>query len=167
MTPRDATDHADPWGLVTGAEGLITGTVVCAAAIAYASDHVDSVAELTRAILGTVFVYWLAHLHAVTIGSSLTHRHHPMAAFRHAMGETWSIAGASAVPVAVLVVTSLAGASFETASWWALISAIALLALYSYLAGAAGGLDTWGRIASGAAGALLGIFVALLKIALH
>jgi hypothetical protein len=167
MTPRSATDGANPWGLVTGAEGLITGTVVCAAAIAYASGHVDSVAELSRAILGTVLVYWLAHLHAVTIGSSLTHRHHPLAAFRLAMRETWLVAGASAVPVGVLVVTSLGGASLATAAWSALIAAIALLALYSYLAGARGGLDTWGRIASGVAGALLGVLVALLKVALH
>jgi len=167
MTPNHPTGGVDPWGLVTGAEGLITGTVVCAAAIAYASGHVDSVAELTRAILATVLVYWLAHLHAVTIGSSMTHRHHPFTAFRHAMGETWLIAGASAVPVGVLVLTSVAGAGLATAAWAALISAIALLSAYSYLAGVRGGLDIWGRIASGIAGAVLGILVAVLKVALH
>jgi hypothetical protein len=167
MTLGHSTGSANPWGLVAGAEGTITGTVVCAAAIAYASDHVDSVAELSRAILGAVLVYWLAHLHAVTIGSTLTHRHHPLAAFRHALGETWPIAGASVVPVGVLVLTSLGGAGLATAAWAALIAAIALLALYSYLAGARGGLDTWGRVASGVAGAALGLFVASLKVALH
>ena len=84
MTPSHATGGDDSWGLVSGAEELITGTVVCAAAIAYASGQVDSVAELTRVIVATVLVYWLAHLHAVTIGSSMTHRHHPLTAFRHA-----------------------------------------------------------------------------------
>jgi hypothetical protein len=167
MDTSQETGSANPWGLVSGAEGLITGTVVCAAAIAYASGHVDSVGELTRAILGTVLVYWLAHLHAVTIASSMTHRHHPVAAFQHAVGETWLIAGVSTVPVGVLVLTSLGGASLSTAAWSALISAIALLTVYSYLAGARGGLDTWGRIASAVAGLVLGLVVVLLKVALH
>jgi len=47
------------------------------------------------------------------------------------------------------------------------IVTIGLLSVYSYLAGARGGLDTGGRIASAAAGAALGIVVAALKVALH
>ncbi len=167
MTSPRSTGRADPLGLVTGGEGMITGTVVCAAVIAYGGNHVDSVAQLTWAILGTVAVYWLAHLHAVTIGSSLTHRHHPVAALRHALAETWPIAAASVVPVLVLLVTSLLGADLLTAAWTALIATIALLTAYSYMAGVRGGLDTWGRITSAAAGAVLGVLVALLKVALH
>ena len=167
MSQRHESDSTDRWGSFSGAEGLITGTVVCAAVIAYSSGHVDSVGELSFAMLVTVLVYWLAHLHAVTIASSLTHRHHPLAAFRHAAAETWPIAGASVVPIGVLVLFSLAGADLTTAGWSALIAAIALLSAYSYLAGARGGLDTWGRIACGVAGAALGIVVALLKVALH
>jgi hypothetical protein len=161
------TDRSDPWGLVSGGEGVITGTVVSAAVIAYAGGHTDSVAQLTVAILGTVAVYWLAHLHAVTIGSALTHRHHPVAALRHALAETWPIAGASVVPVGVVLITSLLGADLRTSAWIALVATIALLTAYSYLAGVRGGLDTWGRIASAAAGAGLGLLVALLKVALH
>jgi len=145
----------------------MTGTVVCAAVIAYGAGHAESVSHLARGILGTVAIYWLAHLHAVTIASSLTHRHHPVMALRHALGETWPIAGASVLPVGVLLVSSLLGADLETASWIAMIATIALLTGYSYLAGARGGLDTWGRVASAAAGAALGILVALLKVALH
>jgi hypothetical protein len=164
--PRDKT-RVDLLGLYAGAEGAITGTVVCAAVIAYAAGHVDSVGQLTVAILGTVAVYWLAHLHAVTIGNSLTHQHHPVAALRHAAAETWPILGASVVPVAVLLITKLLGADLRVAAWTALIATVALLTIYSYLAGVRGGLDTWGRIASAAAGAGLGILVALLKVALH
>lgn len=167
MTSPPSTERGDPWGLAIRGEGMITGTVVCAAVIAYGAAQVESVAHLTAAILGTVGVYWLAHLHAVTIGSALTHRHHPLAAFRHALAETWSIAGASVLPVVVLVGTSLLGADLVTAAWTALIASIALLTVYSYWAGMRGGLDTWGRIASAAAGAALGILVALLKVALH
>jgi hypothetical protein len=157
----------DPLGLIARGEGVITGTVVCAAVIAYVGRDVDSVAQLTRAILGTVAVYWLAHLHAVAIGSTLAHRHHPSAALRHALGLTWPIAAASLVPVGVLLVTTLLGADLLAAAWAALLATIALLTAYSYIAGARGGLDIWGRIACAAGGASLGVLVALLKVALH
>jgi hypothetical protein len=171
MTDSESVGRAAPrrdlLGLVAGGEGAITGTVVCAAAIAYAAGHVSSTAELCAVIFGTVFVYWLAHLHASTLGSSLTHRHHPVIAFRHALWETLPIIGASVAPMVVLVVSRLAGADLRGSAWIALIVTIGLLTVYSYLAGARGGLDTGGRIASAAAGAALGILVALLKVALH
>jgi hypothetical protein len=157
----------DPLGLVTGGEGAITGTVVCAAAIAYGAGHLDSLGQLCVAIVGTVGVYWLAHLHAVTLGSSLSHRHHPVAAFRDALVETAPIVGASVVPLVVLLLCRLAGAELVTAAWAALIATIGLLTAYSYLAGVRGGLDTGGRVASACAGAAIGILVALLKLTLH
>ena len=163
----DAGVRRDPLGLVAGGEGTITGTVVCAAAIAYAAGHTESVLELSGIILGTVAVYWVAHLHAVTVGSALTHRHHPLAAFRHAVRETFPIAGASVVPLGVLLATSLLGAELKTAAWAALIATIALLTAYSYVAGMRGGLDTGGRIASAVAGLCLGLLVVLLKVGLH
>jgi hypothetical protein len=168
-TDSDSTEptRRDPLGLITGGEGAITGTVVCAAAIAYGAGHVNSTAELCLAILGTVLVYWLAHLHAITVGSSLTHRHHPVVAFRHAVAATAPILGASILPLVVLLVSRLLGAELRQAAWMALVATVALLATYSYLAGARGGLGTGGRIASACAGAGLGILVALLKVALH
>lgn len=157
----------DPLGLVAGGEGTITGTVVCAAAIAYTAGHSDTIWELSAAILGTVFVYWVAHLHAITVGSSLTQRHHPLAALRHGLRETWPILGASVVPLAVLLVTRLLGAEIKTAAWVALAVSIALLTRYSWVAGRRGGLDAWGCLASAVAGFGLGLLVVLLKVALH
>lgn len=162
-----ADRRRDPLGLVTGGEGAITGTVVCAAAIAYAAGHVDSGWELSRIILGTVFVYWVAHLHAVTLGSAMTRRHHPLAALRHALRETLPIAGVSVVPLGVLLLAKLLGADLRIAAWVALGATVGLLTLYSYLAGVRSGLDTWGRVASAVAGLGLGLLVVLLKVSLH
>lgn len=167
MADPTPTTRRDPLGLVAGGEGTITGTVVCAAAIAYAGGHVDSVWELTGIILGTVAVYWIAHLHAVTIGSALTHRHHPVAAIRHAFAETWPIVTASVIPVGALLVSTLLGAELATAAWSALVATIVLLTAYSYLAGRRGGLDRWGCLAAAAVGAAIGVLVALLKVGLH
>lgn len=157
----------DPLGLRAGGEGTITGTVVCAAAIAYTAGHSDSVWDITIAIVGTVLVYWVAHLHAITIGSALTHRHHPFAAIRHGLRETWPILGASVLPVAVLLATALLGAELSTSAWLALVTTIGLLTAYSYLAGLRGGLDRWGCIGAASAGAGVGLLVVLLKVGLH
>jgi len=165
--PTRGSARRDPLGLVSGGQGAITGTVVSAAVIAYGADHFDTTAQLCAAIVGTVVVYWLAHVHAETLGSSLTHRHHPVAALRHAMLASMPILGASVVPVLVLVVSMLGGADPKASAWIALIATIGLLTAYSYVAGARGGLELGGRIASAAAGAGIGILVALLKVALH
>lgn len=157
----------DPLGLVTGGDETITGSVVCAAVIAYAAETSDSVYQLCTAILATVAVYWLAHLHADTIGSALTHEHHPRAAFQHALIESWPIMGAAGLPVMVLIASSAFGAELQTAAWLALGVSITLIAAYSYLAGIRGGLTTWGRIACAGVGAGLGVLVALMKVALH
>lgn len=153
--------------LFAGGEGAITGTVVCAAVIAYGAGHAGSTARLSAAIVVTVGVYWLAHLHAVTIGNSLTHGHHPLIAARHALRETAPVAAASILPLAVLLITRLLGAGLSASAWIALLATIALLAIYSYVAGARGGLDILGRLTSAAAGAGIGVIVALLKVALH
>jgi hypothetical protein len=157
----------DRLGLIGGGEGIITGTVVCAAVIAYGAGHVDSTAELSIAIFGTVLIYWLAHLHARTLGTSVTHGHHPLVALRLALLETWPIAGASVVPILILLLAEIAGASLRTAAWVALIATVVLLTAYSYLAGVRSGLGTWGRVASAAVGGSIGLLVAALKVALH
>ena len=163
----DPSARPDLLGLRRGGEGAITGTVVCAAAIAYSAGQVESVGRLCVIILGTIAVYWVAHLHAVTIGSGLTHRHHPLAAVRHALAETLPIAGASVFPLGVLLVTKLLGADLSASAWAALITTIALLAIYSFIAGARGGLDTTECLACAAAGAGVGLLVVALKVALH
>jgi hypothetical protein len=165
--PRPESDANDPLGLVSGSEGAITGTVVCAAAIAYGVGHLDTIGQLSTAILGTVFVYWLAHLHAVTLANSLDHGHHPFVAFRHAVAETFPILVASVFPLALLLATTLFGASPRTAATIALYATVGLLGLYSYIAGVRSGVGTVGRIASTAGGIGIGLLVVLLKVALH
>ena len=157
----------DRLGLLSGSEGVFTGTVVCAAAIAYGAGHLESTLALCTAIFGTVLVYWLAHLHARTLSASITLGHHPLVALRLALMETWPIAGASILPIVILLLAELAGARLETAAWAALIATVVLLTGYSYLAGVRSGLSTWGRVGSAAVGAAIGILVALLKVALH
>ncbi|RHA40085.1 hypothetical protein [Cellulomonas rhizosphaerae] len=157
----------DLLGLIRGGEGAITGTVVCAAAIAVGTEHGGTIGRLILVIMGTVAVYWVAHLHAVTLGRALTHRHHPLAALRFAFRETLPILGASVVPLAVLLAAFVLGAEVRNAAWIALGATVALLTVYSYVAGARGGMEVRGRVLCALAGAAVGLLVVLLKVGLH
>ena len=166
--PSVPVSAGDPLGMLRGGgEGIITGTVVCAAVIAATAGHVDTTRQLTVAILGTVFVYWLAHLHAHTIGHAVSSGMHPLKALRSGVTHTWPIAAASLLPIGILLIAEIAGAELRKASLIALYATIGLLAGYSYLAGRRSGLGTGGSLLSAAAGAALGIIIVLLKAALH
>jgi hypothetical protein len=167
VTDGPSSPGPDLLGLALGGEGAITGTVVCTAVIAYGVGHVDSIGQLSLIIVATVGVYWLAHLHALTIGNALNSGHHPVTALRHAFIETIPLAAASIIPLAVLLVTHLFGADLSSSAWTALWVSVGLLAVYSYLGGMRGGLDQYGRILSALVGASIGLLVALLKVAIH
>ena len=66
-----------------------------------------------------------------------------------------------------LLLTTLLGVDLTASAWAALIATIALLTIYSYVAGERGGLDMRERIACAAAGAGVGLLVVALKVALH
>jgi hypothetical protein len=155
----------DPLGMING-EGVITGTVVSAAVIAAAAGHLEET-HIVLAILGTAFIYWLAHLHARTLGDAVKHRTHPVDALKEALAETWPILAASLVPALILLVTQLVGVRIRTGAWIAVIASTVLLTVYSFLAGRRGGLGMGGSLLSAAIGAALGLLVVLLKASLH
>jgi hypothetical protein len=155
----------DPLGMING-EGVITGTVVSTAVIAAAAGHLEE-AHLIIAILGTAFIYWLAHLHARTLGDSVKHRTHPVDAFKEALAETWPILAAASVPAVILLVIQLVGIPLRTGAWIAVIASTVLLTIYSFFAGRRGGLGLRGSLVSAAVGAGLGILVIVLKASLH
>ena len=160
-------ERPDPFGLISGGEGLITGTIVCASVIAAAGNFAHSTIQLALAILGTVLVYWLAHLHANAVARAVAEGHRPLRALRLAARHTWPIAAASLLPSVFLLGSELTGATLRTAAWTALFATVGLLAAYSYLAGRRSGLGVWGSLAAAVAGAGLGCLVALVKSMLH
>lgn len=163
-TPRVQAER-DPLGMING-EGVITGTVVSAAVIAASAGHIEET-RIVLAILGTAFIYWLAHLHARTLGDAVKHRTHPMAALREALAETWPILAAAVLPVVIMLIAKLVGADIRKAGWIAVIASTVLLAVYSFFAGRRGGLGIGGSLVSGAIGATLGILIVVMKASLH
>src|SRR5512133_4192076 len=130
--PKPEIDR-DPLGMING-EGIITGTVVSAAVIAAAAGHLEET-HIVLAILGTAFIYWLAHLHARTLGDAVKHRTHPVDALKEALAETWPILAAASVPAVILIVIQLLGIQLRTGAWIALIASTVLLTTYSFRSG--------------------------------
>jgi hypothetical protein len=166
---RDAAPHVererDPLGMING-EGIITGTVVSTAVIAAAAGHLEET-HIVIAILGTAFIYWLAHLHARTLGDAVKHRTHPIDALREALAETWPILAAAVLPAVIMLMAKVVGAEIRRAAWIAVIASTVLLALYSFFAGRRGGLGLGGSLLSAAIGAALGVLIVVLKASLH
>jgi hypothetical protein len=162
---RHVERERDPLGMING-EGVITGTVVSTAVIAAAAGHLGET-HIVIAILGTAFIYWLAHLHARTLGDSVKHRTHPVDALKEALAETWPILAAASLPAIILLVIQLFGVEIRTGAWIAVIASTVLLTIYSFLAGRRGGLGLGGSLMSAAVGAALGILIIVLKANLH
>jgi len=162
---RHVEIERDPLGMING-EGVITGTVVSAATIAAAAGHFEET-RLVLTVFGTAFIYWLAHLHARTLGDAVKHHEHPATVLRESLGETWPILAASVVPAVILIIVQLVGGTILAAAWTAVIASAALLTIYSFLAGQRGGLGPIGSLVSAALGALLGLLVIALKASLH
>ena len=129
----------DPLGMING-EGMITGTVVSASVIAASAGHLEET-RLILAILGTAFIYWLAHLHARTLGDAVKHRTHPVDALKESLAETWPILAAALVPAVILFALQLFGVDIVTDAWIAVIACTVLLTGYSFFAGRRGGLS--------------------------
>ena len=162
---RHVETERDPLGMING-EGMITGTIVSAAAITAAAGHLEET-KLVLTVFGTAFIYWLAHLHARTLGDAVKHHKHPREALRESLAETWPILAATVLPAVILILVQLVGGTIRTAAWCAIIACMALLTLYSFVAARRGGLSTARSIGSATIGALLGLLVIALKASLH
>ena len=106
------TLNATRSGMING-EGIITGTFVSAAVIAAAAVHFER-RRWILPVFGTAFIYWLAHLHARTLGDAVKHHKHPMSTLRERHGETWPILAAAVVPAVILIVVQLVGGTVNS-----------------------------------------------------
>jgi hypothetical protein len=141
----------------------IYGTIITAAVLAAIGGHVRTL-PLAVSILVTLLVYWLAEEYAELLGDQLEGGHLPTwADARVALAATWPMVSASYIPLAALVLASLAGASPSSAANAGLAAAVVLLMIYAWSAGRAARLT--GRqllIVTSVAGAL-GVLMIVLK----
>jgi len=146
----------------------IYGTIITASVLA-AGGNVLSTAALEGTVLVTLIVYWLAEQYAELIGAHTRAGHLPHAAqVTHSLRTTWPMVSASFLPLVVLLLARLFGASEFVAAEIALAVAVGLLIVHGYSMGRAAGLRGM-RLAlvTSTAGVLALILVALKALIQH
>ncbi len=84
-----------------------------------------------------------------------------------ALVANWPLARASILPLGVLVLARLAGASVDDAQEAALWTCVALLALWGLRAGRAAGLGGWRLVRYATGSSLLGLVLVALEVLIH
>jgi hypothetical protein len=117
----------------------IYGLIVSASVIAVAGTHMGSL-PLAVAIVVTLIVYWLAEEYAGLVEHASAGHLPTWAHIRAALRAKWPIVSASYIPLAVVLLGRLLGASPSTAAITALFVIVLLLMVYGWTAGRSSGL---------------------------
>jgi hypothetical protein len=140
---------------------------VTAAVLAAGGNQLSAVA-LAVTVVVTLIVYWLAEQYAELLADH-THagRLPTRTQVRTCLAEAWPMVTASYLPVAVLLLASLLGASSIWAARVALGVAVVLLVVYGHAAGRAAGLSGIRLAAVTTTAGLLGVAMIVLKTLLQ
>ncbi len=138
-----------------------------AAVLAAGGNQLSAVA-LAVTVVVTLIVYWLAEQYAELLADH-THagRLPTRTQVRTCLAEAWPMVTASYLPVAVLLLASLLGASSIWAARVALGVAVVLLVVYGHAAGRAAGLSGIRLAAVTTTAGLLGVAMIVLKTLLQ
>jgi len=141
----------------------IYGAIITAAILDTAGGRLATGA-LVAAVVITLLVYWLAEEYAELLGEQAAGGRLPGRAYvREAMAATWPMVSASFLPLLVVVLARLAGASASAAADFGLAAAIVLLTAHGWLAGRAAGLRGWRLLFAVSVAAGLGLVMVALK----
>jgi len=141
----------------------IYGTIVTASVLATAGGNLRP-AALEVLVFGTLLVYWVAEVYAEILADHIHAGRLPTGReLRGVVGSTWPLVAASYLPLLVMAVAALLGATPKVASFLALAVAVVLLLVHGLTAGRAAGLTGWRLTGSTATAGLFGIAMVALK----
>jgi hypothetical protein len=141
----------------------IYGAIITAAIIAAVGDRLRTGA-LVVSVVVTLVVYWLAEEYAELLGEQAAGGVLPSRAYiRAALAATWPMVSASYLPLLVLVLARLAGASPSASANFGLAAAVVLLAAHGWLAARAAKLRGWQLVFAVSVAAALGLIMIVLK----
>jgi hypothetical protein len=145
------------------AAGTIYGTIVTGSTIAAGSEGTHHALELAATVVVTVALYWMAHAYAEVLGHSQA-RVLSWTETRREFFAEWRMVAACILPLAVLMVATMLGASFETATSLALWFAAGLLFVWGLAAAQRANLSAAGAILSALVYTALGVAIVVLKL---
>lgn len=145
----------------------VYGIVLVTALIGVGWDN-DTDLEVLIFVVGTVFVFWLAHIYAAVVASRAAHT--PAAlrtAVVHGIRHTYGMVVAMLIPALLLLLGVIGLLDEWTAYYAALASGVVMLALIGYANAARNGSTWQWRLAGVASTTLLGVLVIALSIVAH
>ena len=156
-TPRPSEEST-----ATGIYGIIVSAAVMAAA------HADTAVAVVAAVLVTLLIYWAAERYSRLVAARIHDGRRPTwTDVRRQLTSGWEFVTASFLPLLVLVVVRLLGASLYAAVFSALLCSTLLLVLAGWAIGSGGRLSRTERLLVAAVAGVFGVGLVLLKALLH
>jgi hypothetical protein len=144
----------------------IYGIIISAAVMAAA--HAPSALGTDLAVLVTLVIYWAAERYSRIVAERIHQGHRPSwHIVRDQLTTGWAMVTASFIPLAVLTVTKLLGASLKTAIILALICSTVLLCTAGWRMARNGRLTRLEQLVSTVVAGAFGAAIILLKTLLH
>jgi hypothetical protein len=149
-----------------GTAASIYGIIVSAAVMAAA--HAPSALTTVVAVVVTLVIYWAAERYARIVAERIHEGHRPSwHTVREQLTTGWEMITASLLPLGVLVVGRLLGASLQRATIWALICSTVLLCVAGWRVGRGGRLTVLEQVVSTTVAGVFGVGLITLKTLLH
>jgi hypothetical protein len=144
----------------------IYGTLVSAAVMA--SSHAPTAGAVIVSVAVTLVIYWAAERYARLVAERIHEDRRPTwREVRRQLGTGWEIVSASTLPLVVLAVFALAGASVVNSVFAGLLCSTVLLCLAGWEIGRGTRLSVLGRTALTVVAGGFGGLMILLKALLH
>lgn len=156
-------------------ESAVHGVVLISGLLVIVANTPDAGSKSVLVkVIATAFVFWLAHIYAGTVSHLGDHHEEPSPssvrlsrALRYSLSHSWGMLSAALVPAAILGLGAMGLLSHNDAVWATLWADVALLAVLGFLGVSAWSPKLWVRLTAGAATALIGIALILLKARIH
>jgi uncharacterized protein YacL len=151
-------------------EESVYGTVLVSGMIVVSRGYGATSWETFQAVLGTVLVFWVAHVYAGTVAGYHAVNGHETTlreAIRRALRRSIGFLTAAILPSIVLLLGALEAIPDDLAVWVALWLGVAILAVLGYHVATARGKSWPVRLLSSAATATMGVAMILLKVLVH
>lgn len=151
-------------------EAAIYGLIMVSALIMVTRQYEITSAQVFMKVLGTVVVFWMAHVFASTLARlSTTSNGRPAfrQSFRYALKHSAGLLLAAVVPLGIMALGVINLISDELAVWGALWADVLLLGLLGYLAARAWTRNRAYRLLTAVVTTSLGLLIVLLKALMH
>ena len=161
---RPVSVGGSPWvSGILNAEAVY-GTVLAAGLISAFSFYSPELPALIARTVGTVVVFWAAHVYAELVGNrDARWRSAVREALNRSAGLLWSLI----VPVTSLAIAAVLQLTVDQATNLALWSAVGILAVLGWWAARQRGTGLWAKALTAAATAAMGLVLIALKAFVH